>query len=123
MTQIPNGRTEAEQALVQAKRQFEKLLLQFHQFLEDKTLPENKSKGQQDAQTDFVMRLLVAANELDVLNAPEGTMGLITLMIREGFVMRDNNNRLDYKIKLLQQEITKLKTQITDLSKVGTRSA
>ena len=117
MTQIPNGRTEVEQNLVQAKRHFEKLLLQFHQFLEDKTLPENKSKGQLDAQTDFVLRLLVAANDLDVLNAPEGTMGLITLMIREGFVMRDNNNRLEHKIKLLQQDINKFKAQITDLSK------
>lgn len=118
MTQIPDGRTEIDKAIVQAKRQFEKLMIQFHTFLEDKMLPENKSQGQLNAETDFVLRLLMAANELDVVNPPEGTMGLITLMIREGFVMRDNNNKLDYKLKLLQQEINKLKTQLTDISRV-----
>jgi hypothetical protein len=122
MAQIPDGKTPADKDLVQAKRLFEKLMIQFHQFLESKTLPENKSQGESNAETDFVMRLLVAANELDVLNAPEGTLGLITLLMREGFVMRDNNNRLEYKLKLLQQEINKLKTQITDLSRVGQRS-
>lgn len=119
MTQIPDGRNQIDKNLVLAKRQLEKLMIQFHKFLEDKILPENKSQGQLTAETDFVMRLLMAANELDVLNPPEGTFGLITLMIREGFVMRDNNNKLEYKLKLMQQEMNKLKTQIADLGRVN----
>jgi hypothetical protein len=65
MTQIPDGRIEADKKLVQAKRQFEKLMIQFNQLLQDKILPENKSNGQLNVETDFVMRLLMAGNELD----------------------------------------------------------
>ena len=120
--QIPDGKNEIDKTIVQAKRQLEKLALQFNQFLQDKTLPENKSQGKLAEESDYVMRLLIAANELDVVNPPEGMFALITLLIREGFIMRDNNNKLDYKISLLQKEISKLKTQITDLSRVSARN-
>lgn len=123
MPQIPDGQNEADKKIVQAKRQLEKLMLQFHQFLQDKILTENKSQGQQSVEADFFMRLLMAANELDVIHPPEGTYGLITLLIRQGFVMRDNNNQLEYKVKILQQSIDKLKNQITDLSRVRQRSS
>lgn len=119
MTQIPDGKNDRDKQIVQAKRQFEKLMIQFNQFLQDKILPENKSNGQMGAESDFVMRLLMAANELDSVNPPEGTFGLITLLIREGFVMRDNKNRLEYDLKVLKQELNKLKTQIADLSRVN----
>lgn len=124
MAQIPDGQNEIDKKIVHAKRQLEKLMIQFNQFLQDKFLPENKSQGQLAAETDFVMRLLVAANELDVLKhpEPEGTFGLITLLIREGFIMRDNNNRLEHKLKLLQGEVNKLKSQITDISRAGQRN-
>ncbi len=124
MTQIPDGRNEQDVKLVQSKRRLEKLMLQFHQVLEDKMLPENKTQAQLSAESDFVHRLLDAANEVDILNYPnpEGTFGLIILLIREGFVMRDNNNRQEYALKVLQTDLNKLKTQITDLSRVGQRS-
>lgn len=124
MTQIPDGKTDLDVKLVQAKRQFEKLMLQYHQFLEDKILPENKSQGQLNAESDYVLRLLKAANDVDVLKypEPEGTFGLITLLIRTGFFMRDSVNHLDYKCKLLEQKNAKLEKQITDLSRVGQRN-
>jgi hypothetical protein len=124
MTQIPDGKGEQDAKLVLAKRQLEKLMLQFHGFLEDKMLPENKSQGQQRAESDFVLRLLQAANEVDTLNYPnlEGTFGLIILMFREGFVMRDNNNRLEYKHKLLEAQVNKLEKQLSDLSRVANRN-
>lgn len=125
MAQIPNGRTEDEQKLVLAKRQFEKLMHQFHQFLEDKILPENKTQGQLRVETDFLLRLLNAANQLDVLNVlngPEGTFGLITLLIRVGFFMRDQHNTMDHQVKLLKNEIEGLRRQITDLSRAGQRN-
>lgn len=117
--QIPDGQNEIDKKIVIAKRQLEKLMIQFNQFLQEKTLPENKSQGQLSAETDFVMRLLMAANELDVIHQPEGTYGLMTLLIREGFIMRDNNNRLEYKIERLQKELDRMKTQLTDRNRVG----
>ncbi len=125
MTQIPDGRGELDAKLVQAKRQFEKLMLQYHQYIEDKVLPANKTQGQLNVESDYVLRLLKAANDLDVLKypEPEGTFGLITLLIRTGFVMRDNQNLLEYKCKTLDQEISRLKKQITDLSRVGQRES
>jgi hypothetical protein len=124
MTQIPDGRTELDAKLVHAKRQFEKLMLEYHKFLEDKILHENKSRGQLNAESDFVLRLLKAANDVDVLKypEPEGTFGLITLLIRTGFFIRDSNNMLEYKNKLLEQKIARFEKQITDLSRVGPRN-
>lgn len=125
MTQIPNGRTEAEQKIVIAKRQLEKITIEFHKLLEDKMLTQNKTQGQMSVEADLGLRLIQAANELDVLKypEPEGTFTLFMLLVHITFIMRDNNNQLDYKVKLLQQEINKLKTQITDLSRVGQRNA
>lgn len=122
MAQIPDGKLEADKKLVQAKRQFEKLMFDFHKFLEDQILPENKTQVQLKTETDFVLRLLMSANDLDILNPGEGTFGMITLLIREGFLMRDNNNKLNYKHKQLQSEINKLKQQIMDMSSAGQRN-
>ncbi len=122
MTQIPDGRNETDRKIVQAKRQMEKMMIEFNNYLKDKILPENKSQGQLSQETDFLLRLFSAANDLDIVNPPEGTFGLVTLMVRIGFIMRDNNNRLDYQQKLVEQEIKKLQKQIADLSRAGQRN-
>jgi len=122
MTQIPDGSNELDRNIVHAKRQMEKMMIEFHKYLEDKMLPENKTQGQFNQETDFLLRLFKAANELDMVNAPEGTFGLITLMVRIGFVMRDKHNKIEYENKLLLQEINKLKKQITDMSSAGQRN-
>lgn len=122
MTQIPEGKTQADKDLVHAKRQLEKLMIQFNEQLQDKILQENKTQNQLSMEGNLVLRLLMAANDLDEVNPPEGTFGLISLLIREGLLMRDNNNRMEYKIKLLRQDIDKLKTQIADLSRAGQRT-
>jgi len=122
MTQILDGSNELDRKIVQAKRQMEKMMIEFHKYLEDKMLPENKSQGQLKQETDFLLRLFDAALKLDEVNPPEGTFGMITLMVRIGFVMRDNLNRQDYENKQLKQEINKLKRQITDMSSAGQRN-
>lgn len=122
MAQIPEGKNELDRKIVKAKRQMEKMMIEFHKYLEDKTLPENKSQGQLAEETNFLLRLYTAANELDQVNPPEGTFGLITLLIRVGFLARDKNNRAEYQNKLLEQEIKKLQKQIADLSRAGQRN-
>lgn len=124
MTQIPNGKTEAEQKLVLAKRQLEKLSIEFHKLFEDKMLIENKTQGQLNMETDVGLRLIQAANEVDVLKypEPEGTFTLFMLLVHISLIMRDKNNKLDYKVILLQAEINKLQKQIKDMSSVGQRN-
>src|SRR5690348_12816986 len=113
-TQISEGRNEHDQRVVEAKRQLEKLMIQFNSILQDKTLQENKSQGQQNVESDGVMRLLMAAGDLDMLNSPEGTYALITLLIREALILRNNNNRLEYQIQGLKKEIERVKAQLLD---------
>jgi hypothetical protein len=125
MTQIPNGRTEEEQKLVLAKRQLEKLIYQFHDILADKTLINNKTQAQLKLEGDVALRLLPAANEVDVLNilnGPEGTFGLFALLLRIGLTMRDGNNRLEYEIRDLHRKFEKLEKQIMDMSSAGQRN-
>lgn len=122
MTQIPDGSSELDRNIVIAKRQMEKMMIEFHKYLEEKMLPENKTQGQFNQETDFLLRLFDAANKLDIVNPPEGTFGLITLMVRIGFVMRDKYNKLEYDNKMLHQEINKLRKQITDMSSAGQRN-
>lgn len=122
MTQIPDGSNELDRTIVLAKRQMEKMMIEFHRYLEDKMLPENKTQGQLHQETDFLLRLFAAAAELDRVNNPEGTFGMITLMVRIGFVMRDRHNKLEYNNKALRQDIEKLKKQISDMSSAGQRN-
>lgn len=124
MTQIPNGKTEIDQKLVLAKRQLEKLSIEFHKLLEDKMLIENKTQGQLNMETDLGFRLIQAANEVDVLKypEPEGTFTLLMLLVHISLIMRDKNNKLDHKMTLLQAEINKLQKQIKDMSGAGQRS-
>ena len=124
MTQIPNGRTDADQKLVIAKRQLEKLSIEFHKLLEDKMLIENKTQGQLNMETDVGFRLIQAANEVDVLKypEPEGTFTLLMLLVHISLIMRDKNNKLDHKVTLLHGEISKLQKQIKDMSSAGQRN-
>lgn len=122
MTQIPDGTNELDRQIVIAKRQMEKMMLEFHKYLEDKKLPDNKTQGELNQETDFLLRLFDAANKLDIVNGPEGTFGLLTLMVRIGFVMRDKHNRLEYENSQLLKELNKLKKQIADLSSAGQRN-
>lgn len=111
MTQIPNGRTDVDQQIVMAKRQLEKLAIEYHKLLEDKKLLENKTQGELSMETDVALRLIQAANAVDVIKQPEpeGTFTLLMLFVHLGLIMRDKHNRLEYKMSLLQDEIEKLK--------------
>lgn len=124
MTQIPNGKTEAEQKLVLAKRQLEKLSIEFHKLLADKTLIDNKTQNQLTTEQDLCYRLVQAANELDVLKypEPEGTFTLLMMFTLTTLILRDKNNTLDHQVTLLKAEIKKLEQRIKDISVAGQRN-
>ena len=124
MTQIPSGKTEAEQKIVLAKRNLEKLSIEFHKLLDDKKLMQNKTNGEKSMEADLALRLIQAANDLDVANYPEleGIYSLIMLLTHIGLIMRDRYNQIEYGNESLLREINKLKKQIADLSSAGQRS-
>lgn len=124
MTQIPNGKTEAEQKLVLAKRQLEKLSIEFHKLLENKKLNENKTQNELNVEQDLCYRLIQAANELDVLKypEPEGTFTMLMMFSLTTLIMRDKNNQLEHKISDLTKEIRKLEMKIKDMSSAGQRN-
>lgn len=124
MTQIPSGKTEAEQKIVLAKRNLEKLSIEFHKLLDDKKLMQNKTNGEKSMEADLALRLIQAANDLDVAKYPEleGIYSLIMLLTHIGLIMRDRYNQIEYGNENLLREINKLKKQIADLSSAGQRS-
>lgn len=124
MTQIPNGRSEIEQKLVLAKRQVEKLSIEFHKLIENKKLNENKTQNELNVEQDLCLRLVNAANELDVLKQPEpeGTFALLMMFTLTTLIMRDKNNGLEHQVSLLKSEIKKLEKSIKDMSSAGQRN-
>ena len=124
MAEIPGGKSELEHKLVLAKRQLEKLSFEFHKLLNDKMLIENKTQAQLNMEADLGLRLIKAANDVDVLKypEPEGTFSLLMLFAHVSLIMRDKNNKLEHTVSILQKEIEKLRNQIKDLSSAGQRS-
>jgi len=124
MTQIPNGKTEAEQKLVLAKRQVEKLSIEFHKLLENKKLNENKTQNELGMEQDLCFRLIQAANELDVLKypEPEGTFTMLMMFSLTTLIMRDKNNQLEHQVSQLKAEMKKLEIRIKDMSLAGQRN-
>lgn len=124
MTQIPNGKTELEQKLVLAKRQVEKLTIEFHKLLENKKLNDNKTQNELNIETDLCYRLIQSANELDVLKypEPEGTFTMLMMFALTTLILRDKNNKLEHQVSELKTEIKKLDLRIKDMSVAGQRN-
>jgi hypothetical protein len=111
---IPEGSGQIDKEIVDRKRKLESLMVEFNKMLNDKKLVKNKSIAEGDAETDKMMRLLSAADQLDEVNPYEGTYGLLVLALREGLFMRDAINELEYRVLTLEQENKKLKKQQDD---------
>lgn len=124
MAQIPSGKTEAEQKLVLAKRQLEKMSIEFHKLLEDKKLIGNKTQGELRMETDVGYRLIQAANDLDVLKQPEpeGTFTLLTVLVHVSMIMRDKNNELDHRVTELDKMVRQLDKRLKDRDSAGQRN-
>lgn len=113
--QIPDGINQVDQELVQKKRKFETLMMEFDKMLKDKTLAKNKGQSQMVMEADRVQQLLASAYDLDgAQDAPEGTYGLIVLALREGLLMRDGINELEWRMLQYEKENLKLKKELED---------
>lgn len=87
------------------------LALHFNKSMADKTLPQNRSLFQQDAEKDLLKQMIELA--VDINNDPNeqegmGSLSWITLLLRTCFSQRDKINRLEYSMSLLEKKFDTL---------------
>jgi hypothetical protein len=78
-------------------------------------LPENRSVEQEQSEKDAVHALCNAAIALERLNPGEGLLGMATLAVRQGILLRDAGNRLAYGMKLMERELNGLRRELAEL--------
>lgn len=105
------GRASEIQEKFQARKQNAyALAAQFVEFLNDKTLPDNKGVIGKDLEKELIGKLVQFA--IDTNNDPNeqydgmGSVGIITLLLRALLIQRDKLNRLDYKLSKLEQKLS-----------------
>lgn len=77
-------------------------------------LPENRSVNQETAEKQAVRRLWDAAVALENVSPGEGVLGMATLAVRQGFLLRDAGNRLAYRISVLERELCELRERLPE---------
>jgi hypothetical protein len=91
-----------------------------HEVMDSTILPENKSIEQNRADMEAVQALCDAAIALDSFNPGEGLLGMATLAVRHGIMLKDARNRLAYDMALLKREIKGLRRELAELRKAPT---
>lgn len=92
------------------------LAVQFFKAMADKTLRQNKNMFQIDMENELLKNMVALAQEINLdSEEPEsdGSLSLITILMKTCFNQRDKINRLEYAISLLDKK-TNL-TTLTDL--------
>jgi hypothetical protein len=102
---------EAKKELFKAMQHLNKIVMK------SKVLPENRSLEQERNEKLAVSRLVNAAINLDNLNPGEGTLGMTTIAVRQGILLRDAGNLLAYELSAVKNEINELKKELDDLKK------
>jgi len=84
---------------------------EYKKLLRDKTHPDNQGKVYDRMVQKTLQRLLSAADDMDSVTPGEGIFGLIVLSLRSTLRVKDDNVRLEVKIKELEKEVKRLKKQ------------
>jgi hypothetical protein len=77
-------------------------------------LPENRSTAQETAEKQAVKRLWDAAVALENVSPGEGLLGMATLAVRQGFLLRDAGNRLAYRLSVLEREMREMRERLPE---------
>lgn len=77
-------------------------------------LPENRSVAQETAEKQAVKRLWDAAVALENVSPGEGLLGMATLAVRQGFLLRDAGNRLSYRLSLLERDMRAMRERLPE---------
>lgn len=84
---------------------------EYKTLLKDRTHPDNQNALYNKRVQKTLQRLLSAADNMDSHTPGEGIFGLIVLSLRSTLRVKDENVRLEHKLKELEKEIKRLKKQ------------
>jgi hypothetical protein len=104
---------QARQELMEAVRNINRNLMS------STVLPENRSAAQENAEKGAVRRLWDAAAALEAVSPGEGLLGMATLAVRQGLLLRDAGNRLAHKVAQLEREMARLKRGAVGTDETG----
>jgi hypothetical protein len=95
----------------EAKGHFSTTFDEYKELLKDRTHPDNHTQVYNTRIQKTLQRLLSAADSMDALTPGEGIFGLIVLCLRSILRIKDENIRLEVKLRELEKEIDRLKKQ------------
>lgn len=107
--EIPQNNKYADSKRQDAKRKIETAFGEFKALLNDKIHPDNQTAAFHKNVIATLNRLLSAANEHDEISPGEGIFGLIILSLRSILKLKDDNIRLEHKIRDLEKEVNKIR--------------
>lgn len=95
----------AENKQANYNRQAAELFIQFNRVMADKTLPQNRNILSNDTENELLKNMLrfasTANNDGNELEG-EGSLALITILLKTSLAHRDRINELEYAVSLLQ---------------------
>jgi hypothetical protein len=95
----------------EAKGHLSTVFDEYKTLLKDRTHPDNQNALYNKRVQKTLQRLLSAADNMDAHTPGEGIFGLIVLNLRSTLRVKDENVRLEHKMKEMEKEIKRLKKQ------------
>lgn len=89
------------------KVNFAELAVELSKVMNDKTLRENKNVFSKEIESELLKKLVNLATQVnnDAENEGEGSIGLITLLLKISLLQRDRINSMEYRISLLEKNM------------------
>tara|TARA_R110002110_G_scaffold23170_7_gene88727 strand:+ start:445 stop:774 length:330 start_codon:yes stop_codon:yes gene_type:complete len=94
-----------------AKGRISTVFDEYKRLLKDKTHPDNQGPVHNKMTQKTLQRLLSAADDMDSITPGEGIFGLIVLCLRSILRVKDENVRLEVRVRELEKELKRLQKQ------------
>ena len=109
--EIPSSSSFLDSKKQESRTKFSSALEDFKKILADKTHPDNQTGAYHNNVKSILSRLLSTADSLDKVFPGEGLFGLIVMNFRASLKLKDEMVKMEVRIRELELEIKKLKTQ------------
>lgn len=115
----PPAPVDVQSEYLKRKSEFEKAFKDFHtQVFKNKVLDKNKSTAVKNTEHHIIEKLITTSIALDNINVGEGTVALVSTMIRELLTMRDRVNELEYDLCVNKRDLLNLQKELGVASNV-----
>lgn len=104
---------EVHNTMVSRQQQVFDLGKQFLELMRDKTLPENKGPMQTSLEREILNKLTqfaIEVNNDENEGESMGSISMIVLLLKSSLIMRDNYNKMEYKVEQLEKQLKLLKS-------------